>query len=94
MRVSKDTVKKMAHLARLEVENVEKMQEDMSKILDFMDKLNELDTSGVAPLVYMNQEVNVIRADEEHTPLSREDALKNAIDTDGTFFKVAKVIDL
>lgn len=94
MRVSKSTVEKMAHLARLEVENMEKMQEDMSKILDFMDKLNELDTDQVAPLIYLNEEVNVTRSDETGEELSREDALKNAPDTDGTFFKVAKVIDL
>lgn len=81
-------------MARLEVENVEKMQEDMSKILDFMDKLNELDTDHVAPLVYMNEEVNVTRPDEIGNELSREDALKNAPATDGVFFKVAKVIDL
>lgn len=84
----------MAHLARLEVENMEKMQEDMSRILDFMDKLNELDTDQVAPLIYLNEEVNVTRSDETGEELSREDALKNAPDTDGTFFKVAKVIDL
>lgn len=94
MRVSKSTVEKMAHLARLEVENMEKMQEDMSRILDFMDKLNELDTDQVAPLIYLNEEVNVTRSDETGEELSREDALKNAPDTDGTFFKVAKVIDL
>ncbi|MFS8616346.1 MAG: Asp-tRNA(Asn)/Glu-tRNA(Gln) amidotransferase subunit GatC [Solitalea sp.] len=94
MRVSKSTVEKMAHLARLEVENMEKMQEDMSRILDFMDKLNELDTDQVAPLIYLNDEVNVTRPDETGEELSREDALKNAPDTDGTFFKVAKVIDL
>lgn len=84
----------MAHLARLEVENMEKMQADMSKILDFMDKLNELDTEEVAPLVYMNEDVNVMRPDEKGEELSREDALKNAPATDGTFFKLAKVIDL
>ena len=84
----------MAHLARLEVENIEKMQEDMSKILDFMDKLNELDTSEVAPLVYMNESVNVMRPDKKGEMLSREDALKNASSTDGVFFRVAKVIDL
>lgn len=84
----------MAHLARLEVENIEKMQEDMSKILDFMDKLNELDTAEVAPLVYMNEEVNITRPDGMGGELSREEALKNAPSTDGAFFKVAKVIDL
>lgn len=84
----------MARLARLEVENVEAIQEDMSKILDFMDKLNELDTTNIAPLVYLNEGVNVTRPDITGEETSREEALKNAPATDGTFFRVAKVIDL
>lgn len=84
----------MARLARLEVENVETIREDMSKILDFMDKLNELDTTDVAPLVYLNEGVNVTRPDKTGEELSREEALKNAPATDGAFFRVAKVIDL
>src|SRR3546814_9972505 len=59
MRVSKETVEKMARLARLEVGAIETMQADMSKILEFLDKLNELDISVVKPLVYMNDAVNV-----------------------------------
>lgn len=84
----------MAHLARLEVEDPEKMRREMSKILDFMDKLNELDTSEVAPLVYMNEEANVTRPDRVDGSLSQEEALRNAPSTDGTYFRVAKVIDL
>jgi len=84
----------MARLARLEVEDPEKMRAEMSKILDFMDKLNELDTSETAPLVYMNEEVNVTRPDRAEQTLSRENALRNAPATDGVYFRVAKVIDL
>src|SRR3546814_16227651 len=73
MRVSKETVEKMARLARLEVGDIEKMQADMSKILDFMDKLNELDTSDVKPLVYMNEAVNVWRTDNIGETLRSEE---------------------
>lgn len=94
MRVNKSTVEKMAHLARLEVKDPEKMQMEMSKILDFMDKLNELDTTGVEPLVYLNDPVNVTRPDRAESTLSREEALRNAPSSDGVYFRVAKVIDL
>jgi aspartyl-tRNA(Asn)/glutamyl-tRNA(Gln) amidotransferase subunit C len=62
MTIDKETVEKVAHLARLELSETEKQEmiKDMSKILDFMAKLNELDTSGVEPLVYMTNDVNVL----------------------------------
>ena len=65
MTIDKETVEKVAHLARLELaeDEKEKMIGDMSKILGFMAKLNEINTSGVEPLVYMTEEINVLRDD-------------------------------
>jgi aspartyl-tRNA(Asn)/glutamyl-tRNA(Gln) amidotransferase subunit C len=95
MIVSPETIDKIAHLARLEVQEDEKqgLLDDMSKILTFMDKLNEVDTSGVEPLIYMNDEINVLREDEIKKEISRDMALKNAPKEDGKFFRVAKVIN-
>ncbi|WP_276361126.1 Asp-tRNA(Asn)/Glu-tRNA(Gln) amidotransferase subunit GatC [Daejeonella sp. H1SJ63] len=95
MKVNTETIDKIAHLARLDVEEKEKqgLLEDMNKILAFMDKLNEVDTVGVEPLVYMNDEVNVLREDIVNHEISREQALKNAPKQDGKFFRVAKVIN-
>jgi aspartyl-tRNA(Asn)/glutamyl-tRNA(Gln) amidotransferase subunit C len=95
MTIDKETVDKVAHLARLELTEDEKqvLMKDMGKILDFMDKLNEIDTSGVEPLVYMTDEVNVMREDVVKQEITREEALRNAPKHDEDFFLVAKVIE-
>jgi aspartyl-tRNA(Asn)/glutamyl-tRNA(Gln) amidotransferase subunit C len=95
MTIDKETVEKVAHLARLELaeEEKEKMIEDMSKILDFMAKLNEIDTSGIEPLVYMTNESNVVRQDVVKQEITHEEALLNAPKHDEDYFLVAKVIE-
>jgi len=82
-------------LARLELAEDEKeaMIKDMSKILDFMAKLNEMDTSGVEPLVYMTGEVNNLREDVVKQDITTEEALKNAPKHTDDYFLVAKVIE-
>ena len=94
MKIDKETVEKIAHLARLELTEAEKEQsiKELSEILNFMNKLNELDTDGVEPLVYMNDAVNVLRADKLVQEMTREEALQNAPLKNDTYFKVAKVI--
>lgn len=94
MTIDEQTVDKIAHLARLELNADEKqvMITDMNKVLAFMDKLNEVDTSQVEPLVYMTDEPNIMREDAVKHDISTEEALLNAPDTDGKHFLVAKVI--
>jgi aspartyl-tRNA(Asn)/glutamyl-tRNA(Gln) amidotransferase subunit C len=94
MIIDEQTVDKVAHLARLELAANEKaeMIKDMSKILSFMDKLNEVDTTGVEPLVYMTSEVNILREDEVKQVITTEEALQNAPEHDQSYFLVAKVI--
>jgi aspartyl-tRNA(Asn)/glutamyl-tRNA(Gln) amidotransferase subunit C len=94
MIIDQDTVEKIAHLARLELTGDEKkaMIKDMNKILGFMDKLNEIDTTGVEPLVYMTNEVNSLREDVIKHEITHEEALLNAPKQDGDYFLVAKVI--
>lgn len=94
MKIDNDTVDKIAHLARLEINETERqeMATDMGKILDFMAKLNEVDTSGVEPLVYMTEIVNSVREDVVKQEISHEEALKNAPAHDADYFRVAKVI--
>jgi aspartyl-tRNA(Asn)/glutamyl-tRNA(Gln) amidotransferase subunit C len=96
MTIDEDAVDKIAHLARLELNGDEKreMIQDMNKILGFMDKLNELNTTGVEPLVYMTNEVNGLRGDVVKQEITHEEAMLNAPKTDGEYFLVAKVIDL
>ena len=95
MIIDKETVEKVANLARLELAEDEKdeMIKDMSKILDFMAKLNEIDTTGVEPLVYMTDEVNVLREDVVKQEITTEAGLKNAPKHTDEYFLVAKVIE-
>lgn len=87
-------VEKVAHLARLKFDDSEKeaIKKDLQRMIEFADKLNELNLDGVEPLLHMSEEVNVLREDEIKGSISREDALKNAPEHDGEFFKVPKVI--
>ena len=95
MKLDNETIAKIAHLARLEVNDSEKgsLLKDMNNILSFMEKLNELDTSAVEPLIYLTDEINVFRDDVPKKEISTEDALLNAPEQDGTYFLVSKVID-
>jgi aspartyl-tRNA(Asn)/glutamyl-tRNA(Gln) amidotransferase subunit C len=94
MTIDEQTVDKIAHLARLQLAADEKkgMIKDMNKILGFMDKLNEVDTTGVEPLVYMTAEPNVLREDIVKQEITTEEALQNAPDHDESYFLVEKVI--
>lgn len=94
MKIDKATVDKIAHLARLELTEAEKERsiEELSEILSFMAKLNELDTDGVKPLIYMNDAVNVLRKDEVIQEMTRTEALSNAPLKNDEYFKVSKVI--
>ena len=89
------TVDEIAHLARLEFNNEEKDQilNDMNRMLAFVDKLNELNTEKVEPLIYMTEERSILRDDEIKVTVSQDEALKNAPKKDSDYFKVPKVID-
>ncbi|WP_342644432.1 Asp-tRNA(Asn)/Glu-tRNA(Gln) amidotransferase subunit GatC [Mucilaginibacter sp. CSA2-8R] len=95
MQIDKDTVAKIAHLARLEVneQETETLVGDMNKILDFMAKLNEVNTDNIEPLIYMTQEVNALRDDVVRQDITHQEALLNAPNQDGKHFLVAKVIE-
>jgi len=94
MEVTDKLIEKVAHLARLKFDDAEKetIKKDLQRMIEFADKLNELDLENVEPLLHMSEEVNVLREDEISGSVSREEALKNAPEHDDKFFKVPKVI--
>ena len=94
MEVNDALVDKLAHLAKLHFNNEQKteIKGDLQKMIAFVEKLNELDTTGVKPLLHMSDEVNVLREDEVKGSISRKEALLNAPLHDDRFFKVPKVI--
>ncbi len=89
------TVDEVAHLARLEFNDAakEEILNDMNRMLSFVDKLNELDTNNVEPLIYMTDEKNIMRKDEPEITITQKEALKNAPKKDSDYFKAPKVID-
>lgn len=94
MEVNDELVDKLANLARLQFNEREKqsIKTDLQKMIQFVEKLNELDTAGVEPLLHMSDGVNVLREDEAKGSIERSEGLKNAPVQDGVFFKVPKVI--
>ena len=94
MKLNKTKVQELAHLARLEFSNEELIDiiKDLEKIIEFCDKLKLVDTQGIDPLIYLSDEINVLREDKVSEGLKKEDALKNAPASDSDYFKVPKVI--
>jgi len=94
MKVTDELIENLAHLSRLRFNDEEKKElaHDLERMIDFVEKLNELDTSGVQPLLHMGNEINVLRDDEVKGSVTREEALRNAPVKDDAFFKVPKVI--
>ncbi len=95
MKIDREQLNKIAHLARLEFDekDAEKMMKDMTEIVNWVDKLNEVDTEGVEPLTTMTYEVNNLREDEVKEHLPHDRALLNAPKKDNDYFRVPKVIE-
>lgn len=94
-KIDLNTVDQIAHLARLEFDEQSKpgILKDLNRMLDFVDKLNELDTEKVEPLIYMTREQNVLRPDVPESSITQKEALKNAPKKDSDYFKAPKVIE-
>ncbi len=95
MALSVDDVRYIAALARLRFSEEEEhhLAEQMSEILDYMDKLNELDTTDVSPMSHVLDLYNVFREDAARQRITPEEALHNAPDADSDYFRVPKVIE-
>lgn len=94
MEVNDALVDKLANLAMLQFDEVEKavIKNDLQKMIAFVEKLNELDTTGVPPLLHISENINVLREDVVSGSISREEGFRNAPLHDLHFFKVPKVI--
>ena len=95
MKVNNKLVEHLAHLSRLDFDDdsKEKMKFDFDKMLDFVAKLEEVDTDNVEPLSYMSSELNVLREDKVKQELTQEQALQNAPVNDTDYIRIPKVID-
>lgn len=94
MEVTPQIVENLAHLARLRFNEEEKttIQVDLQRMIAFVEQLEEVDTTGVEPLLHMSDTVNVLREDIVKGSVTRGEALLNAPLPDDRFFKVPTVI--
>ena len=99
MKVTDKDVQYVADLAHLELtaEERSRMERDLNSILDYIDRLNELDTSSIPPMAQVAQLSPIAdahwREDELRPSLAREEALRNAPQSTDAFFRVPKVIE-
>ncbi|MBI2068360.1 MAG: Asp-tRNA(Asn)/Glu-tRNA(Gln) amidotransferase subunit GatC [Deltaproteobacteria bacterium] len=94
MKISHEEVKKIAHLARLELNeaDVERYTNQLSQILTYIEKLNRLDVSNIEPTAHAVAVATPFRSDENRPFQKQEEVLSRAPDREGDFFKVPKVI--
>jgi aspartyl-tRNA(Asn)/glutamyl-tRNA(Gln) amidotransferase subunit C len=94
MKLSKQEVEHMAFLARLQLgsEEIDNVTEQLNRILVYMEKLSELDTSGIEPTTHALHLSNAFREDQVIPSLNRDDTLALAPEQGGSSFVVPKVI--
>lgn len=95
MDINDEIINKLSDLAKLNFTEAEKqkLKTDLSQILGYIEKLNEINTDGVEPLIFMTNEVNVLRDDIAHQQITKEEALLNAPSKDSDYFRVPKFKD-
>ena len=95
MKIDHESLKKIAHLAKLHIKPEEEaaLLASMDSVLTWMEQLNEIDTQNVEPLTHIMEEVNNWREDKGGNSLSREEALANAPSKNSTYIMVPKVIE-
>jgi aspartyl-tRNA(Asn)/glutamyl-tRNA(Gln) amidotransferase subunit C len=94
MDVSAELIDNLANLARLQFAEEEKagIKADLQRMIAFVEKLQEVDTTGIEPLLHMGDCMNIYREDEIKGSMQKQTALQNAPSTDTDYFKVPKVI--
>jgi aspartyl-tRNA(Asn)/glutamyl-tRNA(Gln) amidotransferase subunit C len=95
MKITEEIVDHIAHLSRLEFEGEQKVaiMADMEKIISFMEKLSEVNTDNLEPLIYMTNEYNNLREDIPAVTITQDEGLKNAPKKDSDYFRIPKVLD-
>jgi aspartyl-tRNA(Asn)/glutamyl-tRNA(Gln) amidotransferase subunit C len=95
MKITKKEVEHVAKLARLELSEQQQdmFTDQLSKILTYVEQLNELDTKGVEPTSHVLDINNVMREDTPHDSLPQEKALANAPDKAAGHYRVPKIIE-
>ncbi|MEO6868621.1 MAG: Asp-tRNA(Asn)/Glu-tRNA(Gln) amidotransferase subunit GatC [Ginsengibacter sp.] len=95
MVINDELLDKLANLSRLEFSSEEKviLKDELEKMIGFFDKLNELDTENVEPLLFMSSSADFTRQDAVKNQLGEKDVFENTVVHENHFFKVPKVIN-
>jgi len=96
MKIDESNLDRIAELARLDLSDPAlraTIMQDMQRVIDFVEKLNEVDVTGVEPLIFMTDEENVLRDDVAKLEITKQEALMNAPVKDSDYFKVPRVVD-
>lgn len=95
MSIDKETIKHVAHLARIELQpsELEKLSTELQEIVGFIDKLKNLDVEKIKPASHILPISNVLRDDTPQVSLASQKALENAPSKKGSFFSVPKIIE-
>ncbi|MDD5060269.1 MAG: Asp-tRNA(Asn)/Glu-tRNA(Gln) amidotransferase subunit GatC [Candidatus Omnitrophica bacterium] len=95
MAIDNETIKHVAHLARIELQQneLEKLSNQLHDIIGFIDRISKLDVENIAPASHILPISNVLREDNPQVSLTPEKALENAPDKKGNFFSVPKIIE-
>ena len=94
IKVNDNLIENLSKLAKLKFDedSSKKIKKELKTVIGFIDSISKVDTSGVEPLVYMSEEVNILRNDKITNIISQKDALKNAPLKDSDYFKVPTVL--
>lgn len=95
MEITDSLIDNLSELSRLKYEGAERaaIKEDLARMLQFVEQVQEVDTTGVEPLVHITQETNRWREDEARIDITHEEALRNAPKKDSDFFRVPKFVE-
>ncbi|MCO5269954.1 MAG: Asp-tRNA(Asn)/Glu-tRNA(Gln) amidotransferase subunit GatC [Brumimicrobium sp.] len=95
MEFNDELIDHISQLAKLSFsgEEREEIKENMQRILDFMGKLEKVNTDDIEPLIYLSNEINILRDDEPKTSISHEEILLNAPKKDSDYIRIPKVLD-
>tara|TARA_X000000950_G_scaffold66956_2_gene82596 strand:+ start:1606 stop:1893 length:288 start_codon:yes stop_codon:yes gene_type:complete len=95
VKINHNVISKLARLSKLKFneDEMKLISNDLSKMLEFINQLQDLDTEGIDPLIHVNEEINNWREDQVQGMISQEEALSNSPVKDGTYFKLPKVLE-
>jgi aspartyl-tRNA(Asn)/glutamyl-tRNA(Gln) amidotransferase subunit C len=94
MQINDDLIDRLAELSKLKFEGGDKesIKGDLEKMLDFVARLDAVNTDEVEPLIHLSERTNVLREDNAEVTITKEEALRNAPQKDSDYFKVPRVV--